>query len=439
MSASPTQTRAHLGRTPAARMLSGGGLVYVPQGAYLRRLQSLYKEEAFRAHARLLYPGLSYILTTTDEAVERLFVNMLAAGSLGEALDGMESLFLSCLNNLQFRGNIGLSYIGIAAWNIAHRRGNKQPLFFADRQANQIKIIRAKYVEKVLEAMSVTKLVGNTVSYVVKQVESAIESSPGGYISKIEQEMDIECKDWVSAFTGLGMAAQTAVGAGVGSKQPDKSTAINLWNGLAAAAVGAIENVVGTSICKTQESSSSGSFDDVQKAQADLIAAGAAFDARAQLWVTQTAGALSSASPEGDYVVPDNNNTIDSWMTGDPSKPPPEPTGDDDGPPSDDDETTPEAGEPTGWATPNPEDDNMSGRSFPPGMHWPFPSGDTPNPEDPGGGGPVCFPNGAVFMPARTLVAFTRMAGMSVTATKSSEQGAPVTTLQISAVKSALQ
>jgi hypothetical protein len=105
-------------RTPLSRMLSKGGIVYVPRDAYLRRLQRLYAQANRQAHANSLYPGLAHLAATNDYDLAGLYSSILAVSEAGRNLHGLESLFLSCLQSMQLRGYRSLARIiheGLAA------------------------------------------------------------------------------------------------------------------------------------------------------------------------------------------------------------------------------------------------------------------------------------------------------------------------------------
>src|SRR5450631_2428761 len=91
--------------SPAARMLSRGGVVVVPYRVYIRRLQALYQEGHYRGHGYTLYPGLAYVSAAADKSVEALLGAILTEATDGESLRGLESLTLSCLQTVQLTGN----------------------------------------------------------------------------------------------------------------------------------------------------------------------------------------------------------------------------------------------------------------------------------------------------------------------------------------------
>jgi hypothetical protein len=89
-----TKPRARI--TPLSRMLSRGGIVYVPIRPYLKRLQTLHKEENLRGHANLLDPGLAYLLSATDEQLANSFVAILGESKVGEHLEGRGAFSVQC-------------------------------------------------------------------------------------------------------------------------------------------------------------------------------------------------------------------------------------------------------------------------------------------------------------------------------------------------------
>jgi hypothetical protein len=140
----------------------------------------------------------------------------------------------------------------------------------------------------------------------------------------------------------------------------------------------------------------------------------------------------SDPSSEGDYVVPDADNTLGTYADdADPAAQPPDPkdaTGT--ALPNPDDSGA-------SWAMPNPDDSGDS-HSTPPGYIWHQPGSEMPDPNDIGGGGPVSFPNGAVFVSSRSLGMVAAAAGVAVTAQTVSVSPSGVVTFQLSVNSNAL-
>src|SRR5450432_3009845 len=244
----PTRSSSRKTKTkisPLARMLSSGGIVYAPIRPYLKRLQSLYKAGNFKAHSNLLYPGLAHVLTAREDQLANSFVAILGTSNLGEHLDGLESLFVSCLHGLQTSGRFALCKIGIGAWARHRNKKSKRPLVFVDRRTNELKYVHKAAVNAVLSAATPARLTKATFGDILRDVERAVEAAPAGFINKAEQVDAADCKDKVTAWVGVASVALNAASAAAQSQISDKPTAsaVGQWGTLiisAGAAAGTV-------------------------------------------------------------------------------------------------------------------------------------------------------------------------------------------------------
>jgi hypothetical protein len=422
-----------------ARLFARGGIVCVPYGAYVSQLQAKFAAKNYRAHSNLLYPGLAHICAADDSRLASLFASILAVSRLGKNLAGLESLFLSCLQGLQFVGNVPLCLVGIGAWTKAHHSTN-QPVIFVDRQRNELKYIPARQVEGVYRQLTPRKLLQNNVADLVRRAEVAIENSPSSYLTKAEQVDASDCKDKWSVWTAFGAAsagATTAVAAAVATASGDngKGAAISAGAGALFALGAATANMFGLYGCRAADAADKADDDVANKKASDALQQlqqqiqqqtaqlsqqiqNASQDIQEQLLenaVRNAAGSLSPPSSAGDYNVPgDPHDAMNDYLNGtDPGQQPPTqettdaPTTEDSLPPDE-----PTEG-PTAYAMPNPEDSGEQ-HAWPPGFHWPQPPSDMPNPDDVGPGGPVSLPNGAVFLPSSLLTTIARTARITL-------------------------
>ena len=469
------KAKAHPLSTPASRMLYGGGIVYVPKDAYLRRLQRLREDENSEAHANFLNPGLGHVMAASDDAVADLFVSVLHAGKGGRDLYGLESIFLSCLQSLQASGNQRLAQAGIAAWIRYTPTKERWPVVVIDRGKNQLKYVPAQQSGKFLKALTPAALLRRQVTDILKKSEGVRDLEPGiaGYRNPAEEVMDCASKtqDWANIFIGAATAVSVGLTAAgmTKSESPtrDKLLDSGVITGLVGGLVGAAERtgLIAAFGCKDDDPPTQKDLNDavakitaaLQTATNELHAAEAAIavnaDAVAQAIVsTLPADALGDPSewegwPGGESpgaalgpAAADTDNTVGEWVANwDAAEPPPAYTPpappDDNTPPPDD----PDGPPPTGGWTNMPADDSGERNSRPPGVPWPSPPGGyIPNPDDSGPAGPVAFPNGALFVPLAALTLMQRFSSTTLRTASVVTSETGVATAQMSAAAVAL-
>ena len=171
-------------KSPVARMVLSGGVVYVPPEAYLRRLQRLYQAGNLTAHANTLYPGIAYIAVAPDSFVTSLFRTILMVSDGGRRLQGLESLFLSCLQGVALAGNDRTALGGLAAWSHYKAGKNNWRLVLVDRRTNQFTYVSLKPAEMFLRRCSATALSRKLPWDILQAVQQERAGSPpiGGFV-----------------------------------------------------------------------------------------------------------------------------------------------------------------------------------------------------------------------------------------------------------------
>lgn len=360
---------------------------------------------------------------------------------------------LSCLNTVQLTGNSVLALRALALWQ--HRPERlPTPLIVADRSKNRLTYVPAAYTERALGALTTPALTKKTVGQILSVVQAQLSVVGGPHPEDVDAD---DCRDrWGAVGTFVATAAGVAYGI-IKNQATGGGTSMalsNIGEGLqyAGASVAVLQGVL-TFTCKEQTvtpaTPTAAAVDQVIAEAAKQIEA---TDMTAESQVRAAAGALSQASEMGDYVVPDSNRTVSDWMNrSDPATPPPVPTSNDDNnqDANDDDQPRDEDGQavaasdeppapsPTEWGTPNPDDAGET-HGHPPGFNWPVPGDELPNPDDPGPGGPVSLPNGAVFIPTKTITQMTRAARMRVSATTVSSPNEALSVFELSVSATAL-
>jgi hypothetical protein len=420
-------------RTPLGTMLSKGGVVLVPAEAYVRRLQHLYNSGNQKAHANMLFPGLAHIAGTTDAGLISLMRAVLTVSQAGRNLHGLESIFLSCLQGLQSGGHGQMAVACLSAW-ARYTPGKRQwPLVIVDRKSNQLKYIPAQEASRALRPMNSRSLLQQSVWEILKSLENASVNleTQGKFQSEVNESDAQECKDkiekWANIVNGLVAAAATlsAMAASASTRDNTIGFLASLLQ-LSSAVLTGIASLISTYGCTDQQEQvpQQPSQDQFPMDDPNEWAA----------WPGTNTGSNerpTTTSEPGDWNVPDPKNTIGEWSTGDPAEPPPDP------------DATPNPDDPggegpfNGWAMPNPDDSGDS-HSVPPSVPWHKPNGDMPNPDDAGGGGPVSFPNGAVFLPASLLGAIGSRLTKTVSTQLVGVSNTDVATIQLSVDTSAL-
>ncbi len=404
--------------TRLAKLFTNGGIIYVPPEAYLRRLRSLYQSGNAQAHANTLYPGIAHVATIPEAGLISLFRSILTASEAGRNLHGLESLFLSCLQGLQKTGSSQLAVAGIAAWARHTPAKRKWPLVIVDRRTNQFMFIPAQHAAQVLPKLTASTLLRSSVWDELKLLEGerAIVTTLGSLDTGVnESDAAQDCKDkvgaWANIMTGLITVAAWVAAA---AAKTDIGLVANVAQ-LVGAVLTGIAGLIGTYGCSSpgqeQDTSDPGEWDG---------------------WGDVGVEPSGEPSDMGDYVVPDADDTLGEYAdNSDPAAEPPDPadaTG----------TALPNPDDPgASWAMPNPDDAGES-HSMPPGYTWHRPGSEMPDPNDIGGGGPVSFPNGAVFVPTLNLGIVASVARMAVSAQMVGASKSGVATFQLSASSTAL-
>ena len=431
-------------RSPVARMILAGGVIHVPLEAYLRRLQRLVRTGHINAHGYSLYPGIAHVAVATDARVALLFRTILSVSEGGRHLQGLESLFLSCLQGLETTGRSKLALAGLAAWTRFKPAKHQTPLVVVERRTNQFKFIPLYAVEKTLTGITSKALLGRSVWDVLTSLEQqrAGAVTPGGFNDpRAGSDADDgprgpwtpgTCRENVTAFVNYAKAGVGGIGAAVGMGGSQKG---GLAAGLASAFVQIadafltdvaqpIANFACDTIYAIPPGGGAPDYQDPYDTEGWLP-----YELSGNLNPGQMPGGVNDVQPGSSSTstpgASDNTSYTDpekEWneypSSSDGSSPPPPPPGD-------------------GEGTPNPEDDNGH-YSMPPGSHGPWPpGGELPNPDDVGGG-PTSFPNGVVFVPVRTIRALALVTRTSATSIQVGGSQSGVATFQLSVNSSAL-
>ena len=436
-------TRIKSLNSPMAKMINTGGIVYVPAEAYLRRLQRLHATDKINAHANTLYPGIAHIAGASDTGVASLFRSILAVSEGGRNLHGLELLFLSCLQGIEASGDDKLALAGVASWSNFKPDKLEWPIVLVDRASNQFKYLPKRPAAATLRRCSAQVLANRTVWDVFKFIEQerAGVQAPGGYDPQRAADEDgpvKTCKDnvtaWASAVNGyFGALSALLIAAGKTSNMLGLTGIAANFLGVTGSTITGLGQMIGTFGCQffapePEDNSPAGSklTDENTESPAGDLAPGtqpSGPPSEESEWTPypgSSGGSGSSGSSGGsgssDGSKGDPENEWNAWPYGsDPSTPPPPP-------PSS--------------ATPDPDGSGGS-YSKPPGFRGPWPPEDLPNPDDVGGG-PTSFPNGAVFVPSRTLRALAILARTSVSSTQVGLSQSGVATFQLSVSANAL-
>jgi hypothetical protein len=301
-----------------------------------------------------------------------------------------------------------------------------------DRRTNQFKFIPSDTAERALHRITSETLLRRSVWDVFTSLdnERAGDFGPGGFQrpgSTSDAPDDSPagvCKDRVQSIVNYGKGLVAAGGLALGFAGKDSGGLGSAFVQIGDAVLQDLVQPIANFGCD---------FFNPSGPSGDIAPGGGApewQDPAASEWLpyeptgtTSSPGTLApsdTTSPAYDQPNPDEPDPAQEWDqwpgNSDPATPPPPPPGD---------------------SNPNPEDDN--GRySKPPGFHGPWPpGGELPNPDDIGGG-PTSFPNGAVFVPLRTIRAVALLTRTSVTATQVGASQSGVATFQLSVNSSAV-
>jgi hypothetical protein len=442
-------------RSPVARMIAAGGVVHVPPEAYLRRLQRLVRTGHSKAHAYSLYPGIAHIAVASDARLASFFRSILSVSEGGIHLQGLESLFLSCLQGIEVSGRSKLALAALAAWTHFRADKSQTPLVIVDRGTNQFKFLPLSAVEKTLRAISSDALLRRSVWDVISSLEQerAGATIPSAKDPRTGSDAPDDpwtagtCKENVKVWAGYGKAGAAGIGAAVGM---GGSSLGGLGAGVGSAFVQIADAVIDDLVVPLANFGCDKLFppgselpgggapdwqdpidDDGWLPYEPTLGPGQMPDSTTPGSTSTTPGSTSTtpgststtpgSTPGGtdDTTQTDPEKEWNQWpSTSDGSSPPPPPPGDAEG-------------------TPNPEDDNGH-YAKPPGFQGPWPpGGELPNPDDIGGG-PTSFPNGAVFVPARTIRALALLTRTSVTVAQIDSSQSGTATFQLSVNSSAL-
>ena len=406
-------------QSPVARMVLAGGVVHVPTEAYLRRLQRLARSGKGNAYAYSLYPGIAHVAAANDIMVAQLFRAILNVSEAGRHLEGLEPLFLSCLQGVEVAGRRKLALAGLAAWEHSHPGNKELPFVMVDRRTNQVMFIPPSLAAASLRSLRSKAFIEASVwDLLMREQEGADAQTPEVRVIRADASDNAMtasvCKDRVSAWSSYVKASIAVVGIALAIGEKDRG-------GFGSAVVQVADAFLSDVVQPIANFACDQLFPDQTSPAGDLPAgtepAGAPSDPSE--WSPYEPSSPPGGAP-GDSTDSENDpeKEWNDWPTAsDSATPPPPPPGDD--------------------TTPNPDDDTGN-YSRPPGVGGPWPpEGELPNPDDLGGSG-ASFPNGAVFIPLRVVRALNQIARTSVTAAEVGVTPGGATVLQLSVNESAL-